>query len=135
MRVALTDDLRDLIRLTRTDVAGLSQRQAALAAKLSLPWWRRIETGAEEYAPDETIAKMCYALDISPAQLRAIGQHQVADLVERRRELIGPEAADEAERHLWDTPDTTEEQRASLVAHLRALREVAAAVESRRARE
>jgi transcriptional regulator with XRE-family HTH domain len=130
----MTADLRDLLRLTRTDVAGMSQRQAALAAKLSAPWWRRIESGSEDYAPAETLARMCYALDISPAQLRAIGQDDVADLVERRRSLIGPEAADPAEQHLWDTPETTEDQRASLVAHLRALRDVRS-VSLRRARE
>ena len=130
----MTADLRDLLRLTRTDVAGLSQRQAALAAKLSVPWWRRLESGGEAYASAETLARMCYALDISPAQLRAIGQDEVADLVDRRRALIGPEAGDTAEQHLWDTPDTTEEQRASHVAHLRALREVQS-VGLRRARE
>jgi DNA-binding Xre family transcriptional regulator len=123
----LTADLCDLIRITRTQVAGLSQRQAALAAGgMSEVWWRTIETGRAGTAPADTVARMCYALDISPEQLRAIGEDDVADLVERRRALLTPEIreppGDEAEHHLWETPSVTDDIRTALVAYLRTLR-------------
>lgn len=123
----LTPDLRDLLRITRTQVAGLSQRQAALAAGgMSEVWWRTIETGRAGTAPADTVARMAYALDITPEQLRNIGQDHIADLVERRRALLTPEIReppnDEAEQHLWETPGVSDDIRAALVAYLRTLR-------------
>lgn len=85
----LTPDLTDLIRLQRTDVAGLTQKGAAAAANVSVVWLRQIETGAAPTARAGTIAKICYALDISPDQLRSIGQDHIAVLVQRRRDLLG----------------------------------------------
>lgn len=124
----LTPDLCDLLRLTRT-TAGLNQRQAGLAAGgMSEVWWRTIETGRAGTVPADTIARMAYAIDISPDQLRNIGEDHVASLVERRRALLEPEIAspadDDAEHHLWETPGLTPETRAALITYLRTLRHV-----------
>jgi DNA-binding Xre family transcriptional regulator len=130
--IKITQDLRDLIRLTRTDVAGLSQRQAALAAgDMSTVWWRTIETGRADTVPADTVARMCYAIDVSPGQLRSIGEDVVAGLVERRHALLQPEillqSSDAAEQHLWRTPEVTPDDRVALITYLRTLRQVRSA--------
>jgi transcriptional regulator with XRE-family HTH domain len=119
-----------LLKLVRTDVAKLSQRQAALAAGgMSESWWRQIETGQADTVPADTVAKMAYAIDVSPEQLRSIGEGHVADLVERRRSLLAPEppASDEGENHLLHTPGATATERAALVAFFRSMRQARSA--------
>ena len=128
----LTQDLRDLLRITRTQVAGLSQRQAALAAGgMSEVWWRTIESGRVKTVPADTVARMAYALDITPEQLHNIGEDHVADLVERRRALLSPESPappdDPAEQHLWETPGVSDDERLALIAYLRTLRHMRSA--------
>jgi hypothetical protein len=119
--ITLTPDLTDLIRIQRTDVARVTQKGAALAAGFkSDVWWRQIENGYVKHAPADSLARMCYSIDVTPEQLRNIGQDEVADLVERRRELLEPEAAPtdiegEIERHLMITPGLADGQRSVLV--------------------
>lgn len=115
--ITITNDLRDLLRITRREVAGLTQRGAGLAAGgLSEVWWRTIESGRTEHAPAETLARMSYAIGVTPDQLRAIGEDELADLVERRLALLEPETtADSMDDHLMATPGLTEAQRAVLV--------------------
>ena len=121
----LTRDLRDLIRIQRKEVAGLTQKGAALAAgDMSEVWWRQIESGQVDSALADTVARMAYAIDISPDQLRNIGQHQVADLVERRHLLLHPatpQATAEMEEHLLATPGLSEGQRILLIELARGL--------------
>lgn len=117
-RIELTDEVRRLIKLGRTDLAGLSQKGAALAAgDMSDSWWRQIETGVAEYAAADTLARMAYAVGITPDQMRATGQDEVADLIEQRLALLEPEPPGESdmERHLMATPGLTDSQRRVLV--------------------
>ena len=101
--ITLTRDLTDLIRLQRREVAGLTQKGAAMAAGgMSEVWWRQIERGQAKTAPADTIARMAYAIDITPEQLRNIGENEVADLVERRRELLEPDA-EKPGRRSWSS--------------------------------
>jgi hypothetical protein len=125
----VTADLLDLIKITRKQVLGLSQRQAGLAAGgMSEVYWRTIESGRGGNVPIDTVARMVYSLDITPQQLRHIGQPQLADLVERRRSLLEPETLvayhDVAEEHLMHTPGATDSQRAALVTFWRTLQDV-----------
>ena len=123
-RVLLSDDLRDLIRLTRTDVARTTQRGAALLANISDAWWRQIETGVKDYATADTLARMSYAIGVTPDQLRNIGQTRVAELVERRLELLEPEPEPEGsdmDEYLMATPDLDDAQRRILVSLAHAL--------------
>jgi hypothetical protein len=79
----------------------------------------------------DTLARMVYSLDGTPDQLRAIGEDHVAELVERRHDLLEPEivapATDEAEDHLWKTPGVSDDVRAALVTYLRTLLQVKSA--------
>ncbi len=113
--IQLTDDLRELIRLGRTQVSGVTQRGAAVAAGISESAWRNIETAHQGIALAETLANMLYAVGISPEQLRAIDEPEIADLVERRLTLLEPEQAPDMEEYLRGTPGLTEEQRAVLI--------------------
>lgn len=94
-------------------------------------WWRTIESGRVSTVPADTVARMAYALDITPDQLRNIGEDHVAELVERRRALLTPEIreppTDTAEHHLWQTPDVTDSDRMALVTYLRTLRQIKSA--------
>jgi transcriptional regulator with XRE-family HTH domain len=125
-RVTITPELRQLIRITRTDRAGMSQRAAANAAGgLSEVWWRQIEAGRTPYATADTLARISYAIGVTPAQLRNIGEDHIAELVEQRMNLLEPENVDvdEAmEAHLENTPGLTEDQRAALLSVGRAFR-------------
>jgi|SRR5215469_829495 len=124
--IELTRDLRDLLRIQRKEVAALTQKGAALAAgDMSEVWWRQIESGQVDAALADTVARMAYAIDISPDQLRNIGQHHVADLVERRRALLQPEtrtlSGAAMEEHLMATPGLSEAQRILLIELARGL--------------
>jgi hypothetical protein len=131
-RVTITPELRLLIRITRTDRAGMSQRAAASAAGgLSEVWWRQIEAGRTPYATADTLARICYAVGVTPAQLRNIGQDHLAELVEQRLDLLEPwtgaaedttEAEDVTEAYLSNTPGLTDDQRAAIVAVAREFR-------------
>lgn len=118
-RVTITSELRQLIRITRTDRAGLSQRDAAArAGGLSEVWWRQIEGNRTRVATADTLARMCYAINVAPDQLRAIGQEHVAELVERRHSLLDPPAGHESAElgaYLMAAPGLTDEERAALV--------------------
>lgn len=118
-RVTMTSELRQLIRITRTDRAGISQRDAAArAGGLSEVWWRQIEGNRTRVATADTLARMCYAIDVTPAQLRAIGHEHVAELVEQRRNLLEPESRQEHGElgaYLMAAPGLTDEERAALV--------------------
>jgi hypothetical protein len=123
-RVEMTDDLCSLIRLSRTDVAGVSQKGAGLAAgDMSETRWRQIETGQEDRAPADTVARMCYAVGVTPEQLRAIGQTRLAVLVQQRMTLLEPQrvTGDDLEEYLLATPLLTDGQRRVLLAVARAL--------------
>jgi hypothetical protein len=118
--VSLTKDLTDLIRIQRREVAALTQKGAALAAgDMSEIWWRQIESGHARSAPAQTLARMCYAISITPRQLRNIGQGQVADLVQRRHALLEPEpdvaGGSDLEQHLMATPGLSDKGRAVLI--------------------
>lgn len=122
-RVALTRELRQLIRIARTDIAKLSQRAAAEQAGLSEVWWRQIEKGQAEYATADVLARMSYAVGVTPAQLRRIGQHHVANLVQARVQLLEAHTqADSVEAHLMLTPGLTNEQKVALVTLARTFR-------------
>jgi transcriptional regulator with XRE-family HTH domain len=125
-RVTISPELRQLIRITRTDRAGMSQRAAASAAGgLSEVWWRQIEAGRTPYATADTLARICYAVGVTPAQLRNIGQEHVAELVEQRLSLLEPETDDVGETmeaYLTNTPGLTDEQCAAIVAVAREFR-------------
>lgn len=66
---------------------------------------------------------MAYAIDITPEQLRNIGQHHLADLVERRRALLEPETSaegrndmeSELETYILEAPGLTQGNRTVLV--------------------
>ena len=118
--IPLSQDLTDLLRLQRREVAGLTQKGAALAAGvMSEIWWRQIESGHAKTAPAETLARMAYAIDVTPQQLRNIGQDRVAELVERRRTLLEPEPdyapQSELEAYLMATPGLSLNNRLVLV--------------------
>jgi transcriptional regulator with XRE-family HTH domain len=121
-RVEITRKLRQLIRLMRTDQAHLTQRGAALAAGLSEIWWRQIESGHTDYATADTIARMCYAVGVTPDQLREIGQGHVAELVELRLGVLGSDRPADMEAHLMQTPGLTDQQRMALVTMAQAIR-------------
>jgi DNA-binding Xre family transcriptional regulator len=113
--ITLTDDLTDLIRYQRKEVSRLTQKGAALAAgEMSEVWWQQIESGRAESVPADTLARMCYAIDVSPDQLRAIGQDRIARLVDRRRRLLEPESSAKSssamDDHLMRTPGLTQAQ-------------------------
>jgi transcriptional regulator with XRE-family HTH domain len=115
-RVEITRKLRQLIRVKRTDQAHITQRGAALAAGLSEIWWRQIESGHTDYATADTLARMCYVVGVTPDQLRDIGHGHVAELVELRLGVLGPDRpGDDMEAHLMRTPGLTDEQRVALV--------------------
>jgi transcriptional regulator with XRE-family HTH domain len=120
-RVAITRQLRQLIRITRTDRARLSQRAAGEAAGLSEVWWRQIERGNIDYATADTLARMCFVLDITPEQLRRIEQEHVADLVAARHAVLGPEP-DELEDYLMKTPGLSDQARQALVSMAKVFR-------------
>lgn len=119
----LTQDLADLIRYQRKEELGLSQKAAAAAAGgMSEVYWRQIETRhprAVESVTSGMVARMAYSVDVSPERLRAIGQHHIADLVQRRRELREPENPPDAESalegHIMAAPGLTEGNRTVLV--------------------
>jgi transcriptional regulator with XRE-family HTH domain len=121
--MALSHSLRDLIRTART-AAGLSQRQAAIAAKCSLSWWQMIETGTREQANAETVARMCYSIDISPEQLEAIGEADLAEQVATYRGFKEPQVSSVTEAAIWELPGATDEEKAALVSFLRTIRVV-----------
>lgn len=121
-RVTITRALRQVIRITRTDRAGLTQRAAAEAAGLSAVWWKQIEGGQATYATADMLARMCHGIGVSAADLRRIGEGHVADLVEVRAALEAPEDAGAMTAHLMATPGLTDLQRTALVAMAQALR-------------
>ena len=119
-RVTIRRELRQLIRITRTDRAGISQREAAeQAGNMSVVWWKQIEGGRTEIATAGTLAKMCYAIGVTPMQLRSIDEGHIAELVEARQRLLEvdetPEPGLGLESHLMATPGLTDEQRVLLV--------------------
>ncbi len=120
--IVLTDDLRDLIRTARHNV-GLSQRQAAKAARISEAWWQRVEKGTTPHAEAGTVAQMCYAIDVSPEQLVGIGQQHLAALVAKWRNLLHP-VTDITEAALQELPGATDAERLALIAYLRTMRAV-----------
>lgn len=120
-RVVITRQLRQLIRITRTDRARMSQKAAGEAAGLSEVWWRQIERGNIDYATADTLARMCFVLDIAPGQLRTIGQDHVADLVEARQAVLGPEP-DDLEAYLMKAPGLSDQARQALAGMAKVLR-------------
>lgn len=122
-RVTPSPKLRDLIRITRTDVAKLSRREAAELIGGSEIWWKQIENGSASSVTAGMLARMCYALKITPAQLRSIDQGHVADLVQSRRDLLEVPRGKDMVSHLMATPGLTTAQRAALVAMAQALLE------------
>jgi transcriptional regulator with XRE-family HTH domain len=124
-RVSIRRDLRSLIRLSR-DTRGLTQKDAAaLAGNISDAWWKQIEGGRAEYATAGMLARMCYAVGVTPDQLRNIDEGHIADLVEEHYRLIdmhrSPNGAASLVEYLMSTPGMTDEQRAVLVATAQAL--------------
>lgn len=112
--------LRALI-LARRKQAHLSQKRAALLAGVTEAWWQRVETGAAPRADADTIARMCYAIDASPEQLDAIGEHTIADAVAAKRRLLAP-VADADEAAIESLPLATRHEKEVLIDVLRALR-------------
>lgn len=120
----LTQELADLIRIKRED-AGLTQRKAALlAGRMSESYWRQIESRhprAVESVTSGKVAIMAYAMDVSPRQLRKIGQDHIANLVQQRREMEEPETGtssdseSDLERYLMAAPGLSEDSRGVLV--------------------
>ena len=106
--VTLTDDLRELIRMTRKETAHLTQRAAGRQAGYSAVWWRHIESGAQPEAPSDTLARMCYVVGVSAERLDAIGFPEVADDVRKRHEMLDGTPlnpyVDAAEAYLWNMP-------------------------------
>lgn len=122
MQIEMTQDLRDLLRLQRKVVARVTQRGAALAAgQMSEVWWQQIESGRQEAVLADTLATMFYAVSTTPAQLRSLGQDELAGLMERRQDLLAPEpqgqddAENEVEQYLLLTPRLTDYERGVLV--------------------
>ena len=60
---------------------GLSIRQAASRAGISEGSWRRTEGERKLKRTDETIAKMAGAVDVTAAQLAALGWHGAAKIL------------------------------------------------------
>jgi transcriptional regulator with XRE-family HTH domain len=102
----------------------MSQRVAASSAGgLSEVWWRQIEAGRTPYATADTLARICYAVGVTPTQLRNIEEEHVAELVEQRISLLEPEIDDVEETmvaYLSGTPGLTDDQRAAIVTVARA---------------
>lgn len=128
--VHVTDQLRDLIKVTRTSKSPrLTQRGAGRLAGYSAVWWRHIESGAQPNAQSDTLARMCYVIGVSPGQLDAIGYPEVASDVRKRQDMLSgdplnPYRDNEAEAYLWDMPGADTGTRRALIAHLRVLRDV-----------
>src|SRR5262245_41110453 len=120
--IVLTDDLRALIRTARNH-AGLSQKRAAKAARISEVWWQRVESGTTSTAEASTVAQMCYAVDVSPDQLVHIGEEELAALVSQWRSLLHP-VADITEQALHELPGATDAEKLALVTYLRTMRNV-----------
>lgn len=120
-----SDELLRLIKIMRREKARISQREAANLAGISTVWWRNVEGGRVQ-APTDTLARMCFALDIPPETLRSINENEVADGVDLRflTEESNNLTLDPAEVHVMKTPDVPINIRRSLLAHLHALREI-----------
>lgn len=124
-RTRITRDLRQLLRFTRESPPKLTQKAAAEMAGMSEVYWRQIEGGHAEYATEDMLARMAYAIGVLPDQMRRIGQHRVAALVEDMGRLLVPAQAtpeEDMEAYLLATPGLTDEQRKALVVMARALR-------------
>lgn len=123
-RVAITPELRQLIRFARTSRhPKMSQRAAAeKAGSFSEIWWRQIEGGHAEYATADSLARMCYAVGVTADQLRRIGQDHIAEVLDARHHLLDAPPVSSMEAHLMATPGLTSEQRAALVVMAKALR-------------
>lgn len=121
------DELLRLIKITRREKARISQREAAGIAGISQPWWRNIEAGRVRVDTD-TLARMMFALDIEPELLYNMGHEDIARGIEERQKFLDSAAQgsgnDAAEAHLMRTPELNPRQRYSLLAHLRAIREL-----------
>jgi transcriptional regulator with XRE-family HTH domain len=105
----------------RTDSARLTQRAAAEECGLSEIWWRQIESGHTDYAPGDTLARMCYAVGVSPRQLHRMGEEDLADILEQRRDILDEEP-DDMESHLMRTPGLSEAQCVALVTVAKTMR-------------
>lgn len=121
-RIRVTRQLRQLIRVMRTDRCGFTQRAAAEECGLSEIWWRQIESGHTDYAAEDTLARMCYTVGVTPRQLRRIGEHDLAETLEQRRGILDEEPEPDMESHLMQTPGLNHEQRMALVTLARAFR-------------
>jgi hypothetical protein len=117
-RVEITRPLRRLIRDAR---GGMTRQDAAAKTELSVIWWRQVENGPAEYATARTLARMCAAVGVAPARLRAIGHEHVADLVEAKADGASPQ--EDLEAHIMATPGLSDAQRWALVVMAQALSE------------
>lgn len=125
-RTTITRDLRKLIRFTRESPPKLTQKEAAkLAGMKSEVFWRQIEGGHASYATADMLARMTYAIGVTPEQLRRIGNDHIAELVEDMARLMiptQPTPEEDMEKYLRATPGLSDEQREALVVMARALR-------------
>lgn len=127
--------LRDLIRTARKGHARLSHQKAAEAAGISASWWRQIESGFQPEVDPTLLARMCLAIELPPASLRARGYPEAAAAVSQLQQLErladadngtavddGTVNANPAENHIWQTPGTDVPTRNTLMRCLRAIR-------------
>jgi transcriptional regulator with XRE-family HTH domain len=136
-----TISIAEIIRIQREDEQHWSQPEAARRAGISASYWRRIEGGGA--APDDTVARMLYVLDLTPEQLQRLGYPGYAAGVEKCAAVMGSGngngkwdghhdgkrdghglpsfIATEAEAYLYGMPGVSEPVRRSLILHLRTL--------------
>src|SRR5215472_8309787 len=118
-RSALTDQrMRQLLRAGRRSAGNLSQKNAAQRAGISAVYWQKIESGAQQQVPVDTLAMMFTATGIGAERLEAEGYPDIASASE---DIAGPEPLT-AEEHLAATPGATAEEVSALKAVWLALR-------------
>jgi transcriptional regulator with XRE-family HTH domain len=112
--------LRNLLRAGRKASGNLSQGSAAKRAGISAVYWQKIESGALQAAPEDTLAAMCRAAGIAAVQLRDEGYENLASAVDDLSAMaIAPP---DPEDHLAATPGASQEEVSALQAVWRALR-------------
>lgn len=120
--VTTTAELRWLLKSAR---GKLSQAKAAQRAGISASWWKQIENATQPAVSEGLLLRMCDAVTIMPASLRAVGHEKLADALADRHRVLGAVAPfeDALDRYLWAAP-ADPATRNALIAYARQLREV-----------
>lgn len=111
-----------LLQKARQINTGMTQAEAAKAAGFrSHTWLAQIEAGIR-VAPPDTLARMARVVQVTPTQLRKIGEDAAADELEELLDLFGPYVSDSGDLELLARIKALdEEQRKALFVLLKVL--------------